>query len=88
MAVRASGMSGSDLNYYRSPSNDTHASGNIIAGHEPAGVIHAGGPDVPDHVALVGDRVMVHHYIGCGARIQCRAGWTQMCTERPVTVLG
>ncbi len=88
VAIRASGMCGSDLKYYRSPSNDTYASGNIIAGHEPAGVVHAVGPGVPEIMATVGDRVMVHHYIGCGACAQCRSGWTQMCINIPVTVLG
>ena len=88
VAVRASGMCGSDLKYYRGPSNDTYASGNIIAGHEPAGVVHAIGPGVPELTASIGDRVMVHHYIGCGACAQCRSGWTQMCTRSPVTVLG
>ena len=88
VAIRASGMCGSDLKYYRGPSNDTFASGNIIAGHEPAGVVHAVGPGVPEIMASVGDRVMVHHYVGCGACAQCRSGWTQMCTNVTVTVLG
>ena len=88
VAIRASGMCGSDLKYYRGPSNETYASGNIIAGHEPAGVVHAVGPGVPAVMASVGDRVMVHHYVGCGACKQCRSGWTQMCINVPVTVLG
>jgi threonine dehydrogenase-like Zn-dependent dehydrogenase len=88
VATRASGMCGSDLKYYRGPTNDTYASGKIVAGHEPAGVVHAVGPGVPETTAVVGDRVMVHHYIGCGACAQCRSGWTQMCTRMPVTVLG
>jgi threonine dehydrogenase-like Zn-dependent dehydrogenase len=88
VAVRSSGMCGSDIKYYRGPSNDTYASGNVIAGHEPAGVVHAVGPGVPEIVAAPGDRVMVHHYIGCGTCSQCRSGWTQMCTKTPVTVLG
>lgn len=88
VAVRASGMCGSDLKYYRGPSNDTFASGRLISGHEPAGVVHAVGPGVPDAAPGIGERVMVHHYIGCGQCRQCRSGWTQMCTTRPVTVLG
>ncbi|WP_270889647.1 zinc-binding dehydrogenase [Pedococcus sp. 5OH_020] len=88
VAIRASGMCGSDLKYYRSPPNDTYASGKLIAGHEPAGVVHAVGAGVPETTASVGDRVMVHHYIGCGACAPCRSGWTQMCSRQPVTVLG
>ena len=88
IAVRASGMCGSDLKYYRGPSNTTYASGNITAGHEPAGVVHAVGSGVPEVMGSIGDRVMVHHYVGCGACAQCRSGWTQMCVNLPVTVLG
>ncbi len=88
VAVRASGMCGSDLRYYRGPHNETFSSGEVIAGHEPAGVIHAVGPGVPERLARVGDRVMVHHYIGCGVCASCRRGWTQMCTTAPCTVLG
>jgi len=88
VAVRASGMCGSDLRYYRSPRNDTFASGTVTAGHEPAGVVHAVGVGVSEATAAVGDRVMVHHYIGCGACVSCRRGWTQMCTTAPPGVLG
>src|SRR5205823_3449995 len=34
--------------------------------------------------ARVGERVMDHHYDGCGTCKHCRAGWTQMCLEGPV----
>ena len=45
VAVRASGMCGSDLHYYRSTPGSTAAtSGQVIMGHEPAGVVHAVGP--------------------------------------------
>ena len=40
--------------------------GPIIAGHEPCGVVAAIGPGVPENQAKVGQRVMVHHYRGCG----------------------
>ncbi len=86
--IRSSGMCGSDLKYYRGPANDTYASGRIVAGHEPAGLVHAVGPGVAPATAAVGDRVMVHHYIGCGSCRECRSGWTQMCSRQPVVVLG
>ena len=88
VAIKASGMCGSDLRYYRGPRNDTSASGKWVAGHEPAGVVHAVGPGVPDDVAVVGERVMVHHYAGCTACDACRSGWPQMCTTRPTIVFG
>jgi threonine dehydrogenase-like Zn-dependent dehydrogenase len=31
--------------------------------------------------ASVGDRVMDHHYSGCGVCKHCREGWTQMCLD-------
>lgn len=88
VAIKASGMCGSDLHYYRGPHNDTYASGNCIAGHEPAGVVHAIGPGVPDGFTELGQRVMVHHYAGCGRCDACRSGWTQMCTTAPARVFG
>ena len=73
IAVKASGMCGSDLHTYRGP----HRAQPMIAGHEPAGVVVAAGHLVPTQ--WVGTRVMVHHYFGCGRCDQCRTGWTQMC---------
>jgi threonine dehydrogenase-like Zn-dependent dehydrogenase len=88
VAIRASGMCGSDLHYYRGPSNDSTASGTRIVGHEPAGVVHSIGPGVSPDTVRVGDRVMVHHYAGCTTCDACRSGWPQMCTTRPTTVFG
>jgi threonine dehydrogenase-like Zn-dependent dehydrogenase len=57
----------------------------VIRGHEPCGVVAEVGTGVSERQAKVGDRVMVHHYWGCGACRHCRAGWTQMCErERPL----
>ena len=69
--IKASGMCGSDLKFYRG-TGETSALGlgqlnkPIIAGHEPCGVIAAVGSAVDDHTAMIGARVMVHHYSGCG----------------------
>src|SRR5580765_7171620 len=87
VAIRASGMCGSDLPIYREPAGHPLTSGEVIGGHEPAGVIHAIGEGVPAEFA-VGDRVMVHHYIGCGSCDDCRSGWPQMCTATTMRALG
>jgi threonine dehydrogenase-like Zn-dependent dehydrogenase len=86
LRIRASGMCGSDLKFYRSPPGAAQAalglgtqSGPLIAGHEPCGVVEAVGPGVPENVARPGQRVMQHHYAGCGACEQCRVGWSQLC---------
>ncbi|RYE38713.1 MAG: iditol 2-dehydrogenase, partial [Hyphomicrobiales bacterium] len=88
VAVRASGMCGSDLHVYRDKPGTVTTSGLRIAGHEPAGVIHAVGAGVTPGIASVGDRVMVHHYIGCTMCDSCRSGWPQMCTRAPFRAFG
>ena len=84
--VKASGMCGSDLKFYRASGGASSlglgkVSGPIIAGHEPCGVVAAVGAGVPENVARVGDRVMVHHYHGCGTCEHCLTGWSQMCVN-------
>ena len=92
LAIKASGMCGSDLKYYRAKDGAASLglgklSGPVIAGHEPCGVVAAVGPEVPEKQARVGDRVMVHHYIGCGTCEHCRVGWSQLCAGG-ITVYG
>ncbi len=87
LAVRASGMCGSDLHVYRGAAGGPQTSGDRIAGHEPAGVVSAVGPGWSGGFE-VGDRVTVHHYIGCTQCNNCRSGWPQMCTEVPFRSLG
>ncbi len=86
VAIKASGMCGSDLKFYRA-TGETSAlglgkvSGPVIAGHEPCGVVAAVGSNVGERTARVGMRVMVHHYSGCGTCPHCRTGWSQMCAN-------
>lgn len=84
--VKASGMCGSDLHYYRASA--ASANPGVIRGHEPCGVVAAVGPGVTGPFARVGARVMVHHYHGCTACTQCRSGWPQMCCDVPMVVYG
>jgi threonine dehydrogenase-like Zn-dependent dehydrogenase len=86
LEIKASGMCGSDLKFYRSaPGEAQRALGlgdlsePIIAGHEPCGVVAAVGPGVTEAEAKVGMRVMDHHYCGCGVCKHCRVGWSQLC---------
>jgi threonine dehydrogenase-like Zn-dependent dehydrogenase len=73
IAVRASGMCGSDLRPYQLGQS------NFVTGHEPCGVVAERGPGVTEAQAPTGQRVMVHHYWGCGRCKHCRVGYTQMC---------
>jgi threonine dehydrogenase-like Zn-dependent dehydrogenase len=73
VAIRASGMCGSDLRPYQ------QGQANFVTGHEPCGVVAERGAGVTDLQAPLGQRVMVHHYWGCGMCKHCRVGYTQMC---------
>ena len=92
--VRASGMCGTDLNLIKLPPGAKRhpkmpaPSEPIIAGHEPCGVVAAVGSGVSARQATVGQRVMVHHYSGCGSCSACRTGWSQMCLEQSPQVYG
>ena len=91
LEIKASGMCGSDLHNYRAPANPGGAvtggikrESGVIAGHEPCGVVVAVGSGVTEKEARIGQRVMNHHYDGCGGCKHCRGGWTQMCLEGAV----
>lgn len=91
LEIKASGMCGTDLKYYRAKDGASSigfasASGEpVIAGHEPCGVVCAVGSGVTTALAQIGRRVMNHHYSGCGCCKPCRTGWTQMCDEGSIT---
>ena len=93
IAIKASGMCGSDLHPYRAVGNAAASlglggsGGPIIAGHEPCGVIVARDPGVGEGEAPIGQRVMNHHYKGCGVCKHCRVGWSQLCPHG-ITVYG
>jgi threonine dehydrogenase-like Zn-dependent dehydrogenase len=75
LAMRASGICGSDLRPYRGPRRDPDRA--FISGHEPCGAIAAVGSHVTDW--RPGERVMMHHYAGCGQCKYCRVGYSQLC---------
>jgi threonine dehydrogenase-like Zn-dependent dehydrogenase len=85
IAMKASGMCGSDLHPYRAAAGAAAAlglggeAGPVIGGHEPCGVVAAVGAGVMESEAAVGQRVMNHHYRGCGRCKHCRVGWSQLC---------
>ena len=95
LAMKASGMCGSDLHQYRRSKGGGPASTGlpvnpepVIVGHEPAGEVVAVGAGVDRRVARVGQRAMIYHYQGCTACNHCRSGWMQLCQEVPVKVYG
>jgi threonine dehydrogenase-like Zn-dependent dehydrogenase len=91
LEIKASGMCGTDLGPYRAKfkpgavrTGVSRLSGPAIAGHEPCGVVVEVGSEVSEREARIGDRVMDHHYDGCGVCRHCRSGWTQMCLDGAV----
>lgn len=94
LEIKASGMCGSDLKFYRAAPGEAAKTlgigvgGAVIAGHEPCGVVAAVGPGVPANQARVGQRVMQHHYRGCGVCPHCSTGWMQLCVEGVKEVYG
>jgi len=78
VAMKASGLCGSDLRPYRSDKEQRGDPARLkVGGHEPCGVIVEIGDGVSS--VKVGDRVMMHHYTGCGTCRMCRDGYAQMC---------
>ena len=94
LEIKASGMCGSDLKFYRSPRGEGlkllgyKDAPSVVAGHEPCGVVVAVGAGVNPKRAYVGQRAMVHHYRGCGACPHCSTGWMQLCDEGVKEVYG
>jgi threonine dehydrogenase-like Zn-dependent dehydrogenase len=93
LEIKASGMCGSDLKFYRAAGGAASlglgpVKGPLIAGHEPCGVVAAIGPGVSPKEARIGLRVMQHHYRGCGVCPHCATGWMQLCVEGVAEVYG
>lgn len=81
LEMKASGICGSDLRPYRGPRRDAERT--YISGHEPAGIVAAVGDAVTGW--RPGDRVMMHHYTGCGKCKYCRVGYSQLCLDNHKT---
>lgn len=79
--MKASSICGSDLRaiYREHLGTGPEAYQNVIAGHEPCGVIVAVGPGCKRFE--VGDRVVVYHIGGCGVCNDCREGYMISCTS-------
>lgn len=82
LRIRASGLCGTDLHRYHDPEPTP-----MITGHEPCGVIEELGPGLPLGLKL-GDRVICHHYAGCGTCEICVTGNEQLCLHGHLTFGG
>ena len=75
--MQSAGLCGSDLRPYRSSPEALAERSSTISGHEPCGIVAETGAGVRS--VGIGDRVIVHHYSGCGRCRHCETGWTQLC---------
>ena len=79
LKMRSSGMCGSDLHRYRVPLPKEESDREPVRpGHEPCGQVEVLGGGVDG--LQVGDRILQHHYEGCGNCRMCKEGWSQLCT--------
>lgn len=79
--VGASGICGSDIHYIYHKHVGEHGARymNVVAGHEPSGVVVALGQGCRHF--REGDRVAVYHISGCGFCRSCRKGYQISCTD-------
>ncbi|OJJ45643.1 hypothetical protein ASPZODRAFT_143529 [Penicilliopsis zonata CBS 506.65] len=78
VAVRATGICGSDLHYYSHGRNgDFVVRAPMCLGHESAGTVTAIGPEVT--TLKVGDRVALEVGLPCRECVRCRSGRYNIC---------
>jgi threonine dehydrogenase-like Zn-dependent dehydrogenase len=80
VAVRAAGVCGSDLHAYKRTWEQLGERQGLVIGHEAGGVVAAVGQGVD--AGLVGRRVSVYHYRGCGICRHCLAGNVMLCETK------
>lgn len=80
VAVRNAGICGSDLHTAHRSWEEIGERQNLVIGHEASGVVAEVGAGVS--AALVGTRVSVYHYRGCGLCRHCLAGEIVFCAGK------
>ena len=77
--MKAAAICGSDLHRYRRPAAELVHLANVVAGHEPCGVVAEVGPGVQQ--VKPGERVVVYHRRGCGRCHTCARGEIGYCRQ-------
>ena len=80
VALRNAGICGSDLHTAHRSWEEIGERQNLVIGHEASGVVAEVGAGVSP--ALVGTRVSVYHYRGCGVCRHCLAGEIVFCAGK------
>ncbi|KAH7061202.1 chaperonin 10-like protein [Macrophomina phaseolina] len=82
IAVRATGICGSDVSYYSKFRNgDLCAVAPLSLGHESAGVVVAVGDQVPAGSFQIGDRVALEVGVPCDSCRSCQRGRYNLCPK-------
>ncbi len=86
--MKASSICGSDIRaiYREHLGVGDEAYRNVIAGHEPCGLIVEVGPGCKRFKA--GDRVVLYHISGCGVCEDCKAGYMISCRDKTRAAYG
>ncbi len=79
LRIKAAGICGSDLHYYRSTPEELGNRLGVVIGHEPCGLVVKVGPGVSNFYP--GDRVAVNHTLGCNHCEFCLEGETVLCSK-------
>jgi len=79
LRIKAAGLCGSDLHYYRNTPEELGNRLGVVIGHEPSGIVVKVGPGVSNFYP--GDRVAVNHTLGCNHCEFCLAGETVLCSK-------
>ena len=77
--VKYAGLCGTDIKTYKQ--GHRFFTPPCVLGHEFAGVIEAAGPEVD--ASLIGKKVVVAPYAGCGHCAMCTTGFEELCTTWP-----
>ena len=85
--IKAAGICGSDLHFYRSTPTELGIRKGLVVGHEPSGIVKKTGSGAT--MFQIGDRVTVNHTLGCGKCMYCFQGETVLCAEnRGIAIAG
>ncbi len=78
--VKTAGICGSDLHAFRKTWEEIGERQGLVIGHEASGIVKEVGQGV--NPVLVGRRVSVYHYRGCGICRHCLSGNLMLCKDK------
>lgn len=80
VALKSAGICGSDLHAFRRSWEEIGERQGLVIGHEASGLVKEVGQGVDP--SLIGRRVSVYHYRGCGICRHCLSGYYMLCPDK------